>query len=211
MSEEVVVTSGEPKRRRSAVPILIAVVLVAFGACYVVIRKAYPHIFADPKTYDIYWHVPSPWKEAPKSAATLFLYKHPSHEVYIRGFQFHCDEEYNVTPDMDADALAKYYLTTTEENQLDWKGKRIADIEAGDLRFSVIERSRKGKVVFTAFTTKGNTTFGAALYGGEGEVGFATSQVPFFRKFLQSVELKPAMSRAKGTELPALKTTAENM
>ena len=204
MSEEIVVPSAEPKKRRSAIPALIVFGLVVFGCGYLVIRKMYPNIFADAKTYDIFWHVPAPWKEAPKSAATLFLYKHPNHNVFIRGFQFHCDEEYSVTPDLDADALAKYYLTTTEQNQLDWKGKRIDDIKAGDLRYAVIERTRKGKVVITAYATKGNTTFGAALYGGEGEVDFATSQLPFFTKFLENVELKPALGRAKGTALPAI-------
>jgi hypothetical protein len=206
----VIVAPQGPVRRRTSLPFVLVLGLALLVSGYLVIRKTYPFMFVDSKTYDVFWQAPDPWIKVPRSPMTLFLYKHPLYDVHIRGFQYHVDAEMNVDPDLDADALADYYLQTTKENQLNWTGKRAENVEGGDIRFTMIERTREGKVVFTAFGQRGNTMVGAALYGGGAEVQHAREALPFFREFLKRMALRPAKGRAGGTELPAGRAAAFN-
>lgn len=185
------------------------VAIAALAGAMAWIKSEFPFMFMDASVYDVYWHAPAGWKPVEqRSPLTLFLYQHPERHVTISGFQYHVENEVNTSPDMDADGLANFYLETTKANQPDWTGKRLEDQQSGDLTFSVIERSRKGKVVFTAYAVRGNTTIGASLAGGDENERYARETLPFFRQFLTGMSLKPTKGRGEGHELPAVQKSA---
>lgn len=190
------------KNRIGAYAVIGALALVG---SFALLKSQFPFMFMDASVYDVYWHAPSGWKPIlDHSPLTLFLYRHPDHHVTISGFQYHVENEVNTSPDMDANGLANFYLETTKQNQRDWTGKRLEDQQSGDLKFSVIERSRKGKVVYTAYAVRGNTTIGASLSGGDENERYARETLPFFRDFLKGISLKATKGRGEGHELPAM-------
>lgn len=197
-----------PPRVNRRLAILAAVAIFVLAGGYFIIRKTLPFMFADSKTYDIYWNVPPGWSIEPKTPFTLFLYKHPKRGVFIRGFQYHVESEVNVSPNLDADGLADYYLTTTRENQANWQGKQVDGIKIDGLYMTIIRRETSGKVVYTAFGNKGNTTFGAALYGGGKDAPLVDETLGEFREFLKSFALKPAIGPARGYEQKALASSS---
>ncbi len=194
--DSAVITSDAPPKRRSLVPLLLVVGAALAVCAYFGVRMANPQLFADSSTYDIRWDPIPNWKPMPPAPLTLFVFKHPNHEIYVRGFQYQVDYEFNPTPELDTDGLAEYYLDTTRTKQPDWKGERLPDATEGPVRFSMIRRITKGKTVVTAFAAKGNTTIGVALFANGDSVREVESVLPELRKFLSTFTLNRATSRA---------------
>lgn len=163
----------------------------ALAAGYFGLRSAFPHHFADSANYEVLYEAPNDWRELPKSPMTLFLFKHPDREVFLRGSVNNIESDYAVTPEMDFSMLAEYYLSTTQNNQKEWKGERLRDVRNGKQSFSMIRRWRKDKTVFTAFAQKGNTTLLVGLYAADSEAKSLGAFEPMFRSFLATLDFKP--------------------
>lgn len=190
---------GFLKRHRTLVPTLvIGTLILAGGFSYV--RAQYPQFFADASNYEVSYESPANWKSLPHSPMTRYLYKHPSKEIFMRGFVHQVEFGYNPTPELDTDGLAKYYLATTEANQKDWTAEKLPDVERNGNRFSVIKRARDGKTVITAFLAKGNTTYGVTMYGNGKDAGNLDVAMDEFKALLGSTSLE---RRAPSEEVQA--------
>lgn len=197
MEQDLEGLAGEPVRMRRGlcVPALVVGALALAGG-YLGIRRAYPGYFADSAVYDVVFSAPTKWVAQPKGPMTLFLYKHPSREVFIRGSVNNVVSDSAVTPELDTEGLARYYLETTEENQREWRGERLPNCKGGPVEFSVIRRERQGKTVYTAFARKGNTTLMVGLYAAKEEAKRLGEFEEEFREFLATIDLMLATRRS---------------
>jgi hypothetical protein len=189
MDEQREERTGEPatrKRRGFFVPALIGGALLSAGG-YVAVRQGLPGYFADSAVYDVVFDAPEGWQAQPKSAMTLFLYKHPERAVFIRGSANNVIAENAISPELDTEGLARYYLATTEENQEDWRGERLPNCTGGPVEFSVIRRWRSGKTVYNAFARKGNTTLMVGLYAADEEAKLLGEFEGEFRTYLEGL------------------------
>jgi hypothetical protein len=103
------------------------------------------------------------WKVLPKSPESLFLFENPQKHYLLRGSVSQVISDVNPTPELTTDTMAQFYIDRTHENMKDWTAERESDVKASNVRFSVIQRQRKSRVVITAFTVKGNTTLMVSL------------------------------------------------
>lgn len=182
----------DPRRRKIAFYTFITLLpVVAVTATYAVLRKTMPHAFADTSNYEILFPRPANWQALPHAPFTQFLFEHKETHAQIRGATNRIVSEINPTPDLNEDGLAKYYLTTTVENQPEWKAERLPDMRSKELRFSAIRRTREDKIVVTAFTVRGNTTVILSLAVNKPYFDRYEELMREFKSFLGDVRLVP--------------------
>jgi hypothetical protein len=67
--------------------------------------------------------------------------------------------------------------------------ERLPDVEGKNVSFAVLKRTGPLRVIYTAFTAKGNSTFGIAMSSDLLFKHHADAMVPEFNKVLRSVSL----------------------
>jgi hypothetical protein len=141
--------------------------------------------------FSIQYEKPSGWEEEVPGPFTLFIFRHPKGLGTLRASINEVHAAVNPTPDLDTEGLAQHFLEVTEQNLPGWKAERLDDLHSGPERFSFIRRQGSGRVVYTAFCAKGNTTLLVSLTGEEKNEAGIETLVPVLKQIVQSVRFVP--------------------
>lgn len=168
--------------------LFVVALLILGGAALYRARKHAEH--RDLTTnYRIEYPTPDGWQPIQHSPQSLFLFQYKRTKLLLRGATSQIVADVNPEPEMDAAALANFYIDRTQENMPDWKAQALDTVEAPDTIFSLIRRTREGKAVVTAYAVKGNTTLMITLSGNGDEVRDLEVAMPELRQFLKQVRL----------------------
>lgn len=141
------------------------------------------------KNYELVFQAPAGWLSAQHGPETKFRYIDPHSHLVLRGEVNQVIDENNPTPDLDTKGLANYYLARTAENMKNWTARDLGPAQGDGTDFEVIRRSTKGKVVVSAFASRGNTTVIVTLFGQGRAAGQVDSHVGFLDSYLQTLSL----------------------
>jgi len=172
---------------------LLAVALVLAVPSYFVYRSAYNPSAGDAGNYEFKYKQPSHWNKLPVGPLTLFRFQLPEHEIFLQGFENQVVADINPSLNMDTDGVANFYLDRTREKMTDWKAERLEDIVSDTARFSLLRRSKEGKVVFTAFYIKGNSTFGVSLTASGRDVEIVDQHLQDLKMLLVGARFEPVV------------------
>ncbi len=139
-----------------------------------------------------YPSAPDGWKKVRHSPQLLFAYKQDGTNLLLSGGTNQIVEEFNPTPDLDTESLAKDMMDVTTANMPGWTVEKLDTVEAKGTTFRLIRRAEKGHVVIDAFAVRGNTTILLTLTGRNSHTEEVNKNLGRFRDFLSSVKLTQA-------------------
>ncbi len=156
-------------------------------------RKSYEQEKRDSiRNYQLVFQKPAGWKELPHGPQTLFIYECPKTGLLYRGSINNIVADINPTPGMTGDRIADTLLVNTRENMPGWSGERIhgENTEVGEWGF--VQRKGQGKIVVSAFASKGNSTLVIAMVADQPKLHKAVDgQMPHFREFVKGLKVRP--------------------
>lgn len=132
---------------------------------------------------------PVGWVAIPHGPQSLFMYRNLKSNALIRGGVNQIISDFNPTPGLGTNGIAQYYIDRTKENMPDWVAQKLGMVDAKNTSFRLIKRQRKGKVVVTAFSVKGNTTVLVTLASDENREDTVAPQMKLFSTFLSQISL----------------------
>jgi hypothetical protein len=141
----------------------------------------------DISNFRLVFEPPPGWRSLPHSPQTLFLFRNDRDNLMMRGAASDIVAEFNPTPELDRDGLAKLMLDITDHNLKGWQGKLLGTIDSKNITFRLVRRWCKEKCVITAVAVRGNTSFLVTLSGDQRKVERLDHAFPAFQTYIASL------------------------
>ncbi|MGV3615799.1 MAG: hypothetical protein ACO1SV_10740 [Fimbriimonas sp.] len=144
------------------------------------------------ENFELSYAKPDGWKEVGHGPQALFVYQDPESGVRFRGSVNQVVAEFNPTPTLTSDGLARQMVSNTKENMPGWNGVVLEALETPTVGWRLVRRFGQGKCVVSAFGVRGNTTAMVSMVADGKNVDQIEAKMPHFREFLQTVKFSKA-------------------
>ncbi len=121
-----------------------------------------------------------------------FVYRHPERNLRVQGVVNRVEANYNPTPELGADTLAKGYVRNTRQNMPTFQASDLGTVQGRDLDFRVVSRQGPQRAMLCGFAVRGNTTVIVSLIGVGKDKNLVDRYEPMFRKYLSESRLSVA-------------------
>jgi hypothetical protein len=142
------------------------------------------------KNFQPMYVIPTGWHNDPHGPSTLFKLTDPMTHVVLRAAVNQVISDSNPTPDLDTEGIANFYMDRTEESMPTWKAVKLKKYaNSKGTEFEILRRSTKDRVVVTAYSVRGNTTFLVTLFGKDRSKDSVDPGMGKLYSFLDTVSL----------------------
>jgi hypothetical protein len=171
-------------------PVLGLGIAVLIAGAYAYRQQSLARTEESTANFRLLFDTPQGWMPVPHSPQALFLFKNPGSKLLMRGAMNDVVAEYNPTPELDRDGLAKYMLDVTDLNLKDWRGSMLGTVSAQGTSFRLIKRWSPQKCVVSAVAVRGNTSVVVTLSGNQRQAQSIDQALPEFRSYLSTLGME---------------------
>jgi len=143
----------------------------------------------DSATYQLIFEMPKGWTEVPQHPGSIFLYRDPKEELYLRGAALSLVSDVNPTPEMNTDVFASDYTDVLDKRMPEWKSEVLDTIPVAGVPFRLVRRAGPNHYALIAVCVRGNSTFSVMISSDAKHRSVVDKNEPWFRDYVASLNM----------------------